>query len=209
MILEGIVTTINVDGSVNISPMGPIVDPDMTRLTLRPYETSTTLQNLLRTKQGVFHVTDDVELLARAAVDRLEVVPPLVRAASLDGWILADACRWYAFEVRETDTREPRARLEAAVVDRGRLRDFFGLNRAKHAVVEAAILATRLGFLPIDEVLVEMRRLAVLVEKTGGPAEHRAFRFLGDLIQAAASSSDARVTDHGSGPTASGIESTP
>ena len=120
MILEGIVTTTNVDGSVHIAPMGPIVDPQITRLTLRPYQTSTTLKNLLRLGQGVFHVTDDVELLARAAVGRLEVLPSLNRAARIDGWILADACRWFAFEVREADTSEPRACLQAEVVDHGR-----------------------------------------------------------------------------------------
>ena len=76
MILEGIVTTVNVDGSVNISPMGPIVDDlRIERLVLRPYQTSVTCQNLLRTRQGVFHVTDDVEIIARAAVDRLEQLP--------------------------------------------------------------------------------------------------------------------------------------
>ena len=37
--------------------------------------------------------------------------------------------------------------IVADVVDSGRLRDFFGFNRAKHAVIEAAILATRIDFL--------------------------------------------------------------
>ena len=70
-ILEGIVTTRNEDGAVNVAPMGPIIDPDeaphITRLHLRPFQTSTTFANLARTRQGVFHVTDDVLLLARAA----------------------------------------------------------------------------------------------------------------------------------------------
>jgi hypothetical protein len=182
MILEGIITTTNLDGSVNIAPMGPIVDADMTRLTLRPYQTATTFQNLVRTRQGVFHVTDDVELLARAAVDQLETLPPLVRAGRVDGWILADACRWFAFEIRTVQASEPRARLEAEVVDAGRIRDFFGFNRAKHAVVEAAILATRTGFLAAEEMAADMRRLAVAVDKTGGPAERRAFAFLENYI---------------------------
>jgi hypothetical protein len=60
----------------------------------------------------------------------------------------------------------------------GRLRDFFGFNRAKHAVVEAAILATRTQILPAAEIEAEYRRLAVLVDKTGGEQEHTAFAFL-------------------------------
>jgi len=67
----------------------------------------------------------------------------------------------------------------------GRFREFFGFNRAKHAVVEAAILATRTEFLPPEEILAEFRRLAVLVEKTGGSAEHEAFQLLEDHVRKA------------------------
>jgi hypothetical protein len=92
--------------------------------------------------------------------------------------ILADACRWYAFRVESLDDRDERTRILARVVDRGTVRDFLGFNRAKHAVVEAAILATRISLLDSAHVLGEMTRLAVLVEKTGGLQERRAFAFL-------------------------------
>src|SRR6185437_10481972 len=182
MILEGLITTINEDRSVNISPMGPIVDASMRELTLRPYQTSTTYRNLKRTRQGVLHVTDDVELLARAAVGRLDPLPELLPAQAVEGWILAGACRWYAFQVRSLDDSQQRTTISAEVVDSDRIRDFFGFNRAKHAVVEAAILATRTKFLPAAEIRGEFARLAVLVEKTGGPAERRAFAFLDNHV---------------------------
>ena len=158
MILEGIVTTLNEDESVNISPMGPIVDEAISQLTLRPYPTSTTLQNLKRTGQGVLHVTDDVELLARAAVNQIDQLPDLAPVTAVDGYHLTGACRWYAFRVQSVDEQQQPARLQCTVVDRGRLRDFFGFNRAKHAVVEAAILATRIRFLPADEILSNFQR---------------------------------------------------
>jgi hypothetical protein len=123
-------------------------------------------------------VTDDVELLARAAVGRLEQVPQFVRATSFDGVFLIDACRWYAFRVESLDDRDERTMIVARVFDRGWLRDFFGFNRAKHAVVEAAILATRIAFLDPEHIRSEFDRLAVLVEKTGGRQERRAFAFL-------------------------------
>lgn len=177
-LLEGIVTTLDADGAPHIAPMGPIVDAEFNQLVLRPFRTSTTYANLKRGGSGVLHVTDDVELLARAAVGRLEQLPRFMPAEAVEGVILADACRWYAFRVESLDDREERTRIVARVVDRGRLRDFFGFNRAKHAVVEAAILATRLGLLEADFMLGELDRLAVLVEKTGGNQEHRAFKFL-------------------------------
>jgi hypothetical protein len=182
VILEGIVTTLNADRGVNMSPMGPLVDAQMERLVLRPYQTSTTFVNLKRTGQGVFHVTDDVLLLAQAAVGQPEPLPALVAAEAVDGMILAEACRWYAFRVQSIDDSQPRSQIVAEIVARGRLREFFGFNRAKHAVVEAAILATRVGLIPGEEVEAEFARLAVLVQKTGGEQERRAFEFLREYI---------------------------
>jgi hypothetical protein len=182
-LLEGIVTTLNRDGTPNIAPMGPIVDADFQKLLLRPFRTSVTYENLKRSGEGVLHVTDDVELLARAAVDRLETIPSLQPANAVNGAILTDACRWYAFRVESLDDREDRTAIVARVVDCGRFRDFFGFNRAKHAVVEAAILATRIGLLEASHVLAEFDRLAAPVEKTGGHQERRAFEFLRQFVR--------------------------
>lgn len=183
MILEGIVTTVDSEGRVNIAPMGPLVDGGMRQLVLRPYQTSTTYQNLKRSGQGVFHVTDDVWLLAQAAVGTPDPLPELLPCQAVEGFLLADACRWYAFRVRELDDSQPRTQIMAEVVDSGRQRDFFGFNRAKHAVLEAAILATRIGILPPEQIREEIARLAILVEKTGGDQERRAFDFLDKHVQ--------------------------
>jgi uncharacterized protein len=188
MILEGVVTTVAAGGAVNVAPMGPLVDPpspgrDLERFVLRPFRTAQTYANLKAHGEGVLHVTDDVLLLARAAVGRLDTLPPLVPADRVRGWVLRDACRYYEFRVTACDDRAERARFDAEVVHAGRQRDFFGFNRAKHAVVEAAILATRTALLPPEEVAAEYRKLAVLVEKTGGPQEREAFALLRDYVQ--------------------------
>jgi hypothetical protein len=158
--------------------MGPIVDANFTRLLLRPYNTSTTYQNLKRTGQGVLHVTDDVELFARAAVGELMTPPKFSLARTVEGFVMADACRWYEFQVESLDDRHERTEIVARVVEAGRIRDFIGFNRAKHAVIEAAILATRVEFLKAAHIRAEYERLAVIVEKTGGRQEHAAFSFL-------------------------------
>lgn len=186
MILEGIVTTVNVAGHVNVAPMGPRVTPAMDRFTLRPFRTSTTYKNLNRRGEGVLHVTDDVFLLARAAIGKLEQLPEIVRPTKIDGWRLKDCCRWYEFRVASLDDNQERTEIVVDVVATGHVRDFFGFNRGKHAVVEAAILATRIGILPRDEIMAEMRRLIVLVEKTGGEQEHRAFALLNEYVQSTA-----------------------
>ena len=91
MILEGIVTTQNADGSVNVAPMGPIVEGDFEAFLLRPYQTSTTYQNLKRYPFGVFHVVDDALLLARAAIDRWDELPATFPAEKVNGNVLKAA----------------------------------------------------------------------------------------------------------------------
>src|SRR3954467_15219985 len=130
MILEGIVTTVSPEGRINIAPMGPRVDAGLERFLLRPFPTSQTYRNLKAHGEGVLHITDDVLLLARSALGPVEA--PVFPAAKVRGFVLRDACLYYEFRVCTLDDREERTRIEAEVVHEGRLRDFFGFNRAKH-----------------------------------------------------------------------------
>ena len=92
LVLEGIVVTQDAAGHANIAPMGPRVDRAITRLLLRPFRTAHTYQNLQATHYGVFHITDDVELLARAAIGRLQPPPDLAPIDNFPCPRLADAC---------------------------------------------------------------------------------------------------------------------
>lgn len=182
MILEGLVTTTDTEGAMHLAPMGPRVAADWSSFLLRPFPTSNTFRNLKQHREGVLHVTDDVLLLAKAAIGQ---APPqeAFPATQVRGFVLKNACRYFEFVVKELDESQERMHVLCEVVHRATLRDFFGLNRAKHAVVEAAILATRLHILPSDEVRSDYRKLRVLVEKTGGPAEHEAFQFLTEYME--------------------------
>jgi hypothetical protein len=160
--------------------MGPRVDPsgDLRRMTLRPFATSQTYRNLKAHGEGVFHITDDVLLIARAAVGEVEPPPSLEPATRIRGFILPSACRYHEFRVTALDDRTERTEIEVETVAEGRRREWMGFNRARHAVLEAAILATRTHLLPPAEIAAEFERLAVPVSKTGGPAEREAFDFL-------------------------------
>lgn len=183
MILEGLVTTLNAAAEVNLAPMGPIVDETMSRLILRPFQTSTTYQNLRQHPYGVFHVVDDVLLIARAALHRLEAIPATFAAERIDGRVLKDCCRWYEFEIVSCDASSDRTRLEANVIHGGRIRDMFGFHRARHAVLEATILATRLHLLAEQEIRAQLAALASPVEKTAGPREREAFALVCDVVE--------------------------
>jgi hypothetical protein len=183
MILEGIVTSLSATGAVNVAPMGPRLSPPYSLepgecFELKPFKTARTYANLKEHPCGVLHVSDDVLLLARAAVGPVEPPPAMFPAARVRGLVLAEACRACEFRIVGLDDRQERVTFRAESVHLHRLRDFFGFNRGKHAVLEAAILATRTSFLPLEQIEEEYERLAVLVAKTGGPREQEAFAFL-------------------------------
>ena len=182
MIVEGIVTTLNRDDQLNIAPMGPIVDEGMTSFVFRPFQSSTTYRNLKERPCGVFHVVDDVLLMAQAALDRLEKVPTTFDAERIVGRVLTDCCRWYEFKVANFDDSSERTTFNTTVVHTGRLRDMFGFNRAKHAVLEATILATRLHLVPEIEVRKQLEALASPVDKTAGPQEKAAFLLVTNFV---------------------------
>lgn len=179
MILEGVVTTLNEDGTVNVAPMGPLVVGD--ELVFRPFASSTTYQNLRRLPSGVFHVTDDVLLIATAAVGRATVELEAIEGFPVSR--LADCCRWRAFEIDEARWDE-RATLRTKTVATGRVRDFFGFNRAKHAVLEATILATRKHMIERAEIERQLVALRPLVEKTASPREVAAFQLIEEYVSA-------------------------
>jgi uncharacterized protein len=174
MILETIVSTIDARNRVNFAPMGIVLEGE--RVLLRPFRSAVTWKNLQEVGEGVVHFTDDALLFARCAVESF--VPPHRDAQRVRGKVLEDACQWKEFVVESRDVSEDRGQFRGRVVCEGRGRDFIGFSRARHAVIEATILATRLHLLGRGRVLEEISRLRPLVDKTGGPAEHEAFELL-------------------------------
>ncbi len=63
-------------------------------------------------------------------------------------------------------------------------RAFEGFNRAKAAVVELAILTSRLSMLPREKIETEIAYLKITIDKTAGPEELEAFGWLMEKIEA-------------------------
>ncbi len=182
MIVEGLVTSVDSSGSLNVAPMGPVVEGDFESLLLRPFQPSTTFNNLAATRCGVFHVVDQVDVIAKAAIGQLIEWPEVEPAISIKGFVLKNCCRWFEFTVDNVDASEARSQMPSTIVHRGDRRPFFGFNRARHAVLEAAILATRLQLLPKSKVLDAMASLESAVLKTGGESEQSSFRLLQEFV---------------------------
>jgi uncharacterized protein len=183
-IVETVTTTINPDGTVNCAAMGVEWGDDT--IVIKPYRPTRTLRNLQATGAAVVNLTDDILLFTQAALG--DPQPPTRPATTINGAVLADACSWREVTVEAIDASEQRARVTTRVVDRGVGREFLGFNRARHAVLEASIIASRARLLPATEIRAELARLQVLVDKTAGPRERDAMELVRRHVRAAVSS---------------------
>ena len=127
-------------------------------------------------------LVDQMLLLARIVAGALPGPPPARPATAVTGFVLEDACRAWEFEIDSLDETGQRLVLGARVVAEHAGRPFLGFHRAAHAVVEAAILVTRLHITDAADVARQFRDLGVLVEKTGGPREREAFDLLAGRV---------------------------
>ena len=173
--------------------MGPVIanpeslqhkDGDTPQFVLRPYEGSKTFRNLMATLRATIHVTDDVTLFARSAIGRLDDTKSLVRASSNGRFAILRQChRWFSVEVANTAGTPPRFEMTCRLVESAIEAPFFGFNRAKHAVLEAAILATRTHLIDEADLRHQLEALRPAVEKTAGKAESDAFEMLEKEIE--------------------------
>jgi len=179
VIIESILTTLAPDGTVNCAPMG--VEWGDERIVIKPFVDTTTFRNLVAGRAAVVNLTDDVLLFARGVSET--AVFPHRPAERVRGVILEGACGWREVEVESVDDTPPRSRIVTRVVHRGSQREFLGFNRARHAVLEAAIVATRTHLIPAAEVQAEFARLRVIVDKTAGPREQEAMALLESFVR--------------------------
>ncbi len=174
MIFETIVTTQAPDGAVHIAPFG--ITEDEAGLVIAPLRPSTTLDNLLATRCAVINLTDDVRIFAGCLTERRDW--PTKPARVVAGRVLDAALSHREVRVAsiEEDPLRPRFRLE--VVHEDTHAPFRGFNRAQAAVIEAAILVSRLPMLPPEKIESEIAYLIIAIDKTAGEREREAWGWL-------------------------------
>lgn len=174
MIRETIVTTRSADGVVHIAPIGLIQEGE--DWVIAPFRPSTTLDNLTQNPYAVANYTDDVRIFAGCLTGRRDW--PTHPAAEVPGAVLDAALAHDELAVAAVSDDELRPRFRCRVIHRASHAPFRGFNRAQAAVIEAAILVSRLHLLPRDKVEREVAYLTIAVEKTAGPREREAWGWL-------------------------------
>jgi uncharacterized protein len=177
-LIETVVTTTGRDGVVNCAAMG--VRWGEEELVFWPFDATRTLRNLLEHGEAVVHLTDDVLLFVQAALGSPR--PAMRPASAVAGSVIEDANAWrevVVTEITPSGPEPPRSQVRARVVAAGTgTRQALGLCRARHAAVEASILASRLKWLGAEHVRAELARLQELIDKTAGPRERAAMDYV-------------------------------
>ena len=180
MIFETVVVTQDRDGNPNIAPLGIREHEDM--LVLAPFRPSITLQNLSITGEVVVNMTDDVAVIAGCLTGRKDW--PLVPVGHVRGARLAGALAHVECRVERVEEDEKRPRYFCRRVHEETHAPFKGFNRAQAAVLELAILVSRLHMLPMDKIDREIEYLKIAVEKTAGERERLGWGWLMERVEA-------------------------
>jgi hypothetical protein len=174
MIRETVITTRSADGHIHVAPMG--VHDHTDGLLIAPFRPSTTLDNLVREGFATVNCTDDVRIIAGCLTGRRDW--PTVPTARVPGARLAGALAHQEVALDRIEDDLVRPRLVCRILHEATHGPFCGFNRAQSAVVEAAILISRLHLLPWDKVEQELAYLAIGMDKTAGAREREAWSWL-------------------------------
>lgn len=186
LIRECVVTTLTADGRPHIAPLG-LIEADGQWI-VAPFRPSATLDNLSATPKATASFTDDALVFAKLVTgDRAF---PLADIADWPAPRLAGALAHAELEVTHIEADDIRPRFFCVVKRSQTHLPFLGMNRARAAVLEAAILVTRLGRLPREKIESEIAYLKIAIDKTAGDAELEAWGIVMAKIGAHLSSVD-------------------
>jgi uncharacterized protein len=179
-IFETVVTTVSAAGVPHVAPMG--VRYQQGRVVLMPFKPSTTLDNIVTTRHAVLNLITDTRVFAGCVTGRRDW--PTLAAEKIGGVRLACALNHIELVLEDLADESQRPVLRMARVHEAAHAPFIGMNRAQAAVVEGAVLVSRLHMLPQDKIDAEMAYLQIAIDKTAGPGEHEAWGWLREAVAA-------------------------
>lgn len=176
---EVIVTTLSEEGEAHSAPMG-ITEVDG-EIVIQPFKPSATYNNLKRHRQCTVSFTDDVRVFAGALTGRRNW--PTLPCQQIEGQYLEQALSHIELELTDFEDSDPRAKFTGSIITEATHAPFRGFNRAQNAVIEAAVLTSRLQMLPAEKIQQEIDYLKIAIDKTAGDNELEAWDWLMDKIE--------------------------
>ena len=176
---EVIVTTVSAENKPHSAPMG--IKEVSGHFLIQPFKPSATYNNLKLHRVCAINYTDDVRVFAGSLTGHRNW--PTQSCEKIDGFYLEQALAHSELKIVDINDSDPRATFTAQVVHEQTHAPFRGFNRAQSAVIEAAVLTSRLGMLSEDKIKQEIAYLTIAIEKTAGERELEAWGWLIDKIK--------------------------
>ena len=174
MILETIITSIDHDGKPHVAPFGVRMENE--NIIISPYKPSHTLENILASNVAVMSNTDDVRVFAGALTGRQPWT--LIPTNQVNGFRLKNCLAHTELQLLKVRDDALRPQLVMQQIISENHAAFKGFNRAQAAVLELAVLVSRLDRLPKAKVESELQYLQIAIDKTAGEIEHEAWSWL-------------------------------
>jgi uncharacterized protein len=128
------------------------------------------------------NLTNDVRVFAGCVTGRREW--PTLPTERIAGCRLVGALAHVELQLEVCDDDPQRPVLHFSRVCERTHAPFPGFNRAQAAVIEGAVLVSRLRMLPAEKIDGEMAYLQIAIDKTAGPAEREAWQWLTEAVAA-------------------------
>ena len=177
-IRECIVTTLREDNSVHIAPMG--IHEEGESLIILPFKPSASLDNIERNGTATLNYTDDVRIYAGCLTGHGDW--PTCPTENIQGARLENCLSHTELEVVDKVEDEVRPKFYCKVIFEATHAPFHGYNRAQFAVIELTILVSRLQRLSQEKIEQEIEYLTIGFEKTSGPREQEAWKWLMEKV---------------------------
>ncbi len=180
VIYEAVVTTVSPSGALHVAPMGVRYRGD--EVVVMPFKPSTTLENILANGEAVLNLLTDTRVFAGCVTGRRDW--PTQACSTVRVPRLNAALRHLELKLRAVEDDAMRPTLTFQVLGDHSHAPFLGMNRAQAAVIEGAVLVSRLRLLPLERIEREMAALQIAIDKTASDAEREAWGWLQDAVAA-------------------------
>ena len=169
MILETIVSTVDNKGEANFAPFG--IKRSGQFIFISPYIPSKTLSNLDESGYATVNYTNDATFFVNCIIGEKKFQKK--KCSKINGYYLKKCLSHDEVIVDSIKKDNIRPTYKCKIVSSYNHNRFLGFNRAQSSIIEACIIASRVGILNKKKVLADLDFLEVSVNKTAGSKEFK------------------------------------
>lgn len=175
MIIETVITTQTSADNINFAALG--VEFFEEKLVFYPYKDTATAKNIKNSRNGVVNLVDRAEFIVLSALSDQKF--KLKKTAELNCYFLEECCHYYEFKVLLVEDLGEKYKVTAEIIADKFIKEAFTFNRANNLLLEAAVIASRIGIsFDKKDLLDYLDKNKRIIFKTGDKESKKLFNFL-------------------------------